>query len=222
MLALLVLFAIFNGVTTEGKRGFQNSAYSQETVEAIHTAFEDNDYAAYLTAVSAIEGKAPLSEDEFNDHVARMTLRQGIQDAVVSGDYAVYLTLTGDDIGQLTEQAFTQRSEFAVLKSALKTALEDRNYDAFVEKHAELREMRSGIVNNTGHGYGVGRKGYHGFSKSSDDEIREEKFNEMADQFEEHGEGFMWKGKHSWGRKKGHAGCSKESNESEESVTISS
>lgn len=152
----------------ENKDHSKRGAHASESKSAIHMAFEDNDYEAYIVAVTERDRQFTLTEEEFARHVQHIAKKQEIQEAFIAGDYDAYLKLTEGSMHQLSEAAFTKKSKMLALKKEMQTALGDRDYDSFVQKRQALEDL-------LGDEY-VGQKHY-----SSSEEITEERFNMLAD-----------------------------------------
>ncbi len=186
MLFVLTLYA-------ENEVHSKRSMHSSETKSAIHTAFEDNDYDAYVMAVTEKNKQSILTEEEFNSHVQKIAKKQQIRDALTADDYDAYLKLTDGSMHQLSEAAFTKKSKMLALKEEIKTALEGRDYTSFTQKKQALQELLGDeYVSHKGHG--------------DSEEITEERFGMLADRAEQHGtEGFAGKKQQGYHNKCGHS-----------------
>ena len=161
LLAVSVLFV--TGLDAESEGRFKRSMHSSETKDAIHTAFEDGDYDAYVTAITEKHEQLVLTENEFASRVEKMVKKQQIHDAFVAADHETYLTLTDGSIHQLSEAAFYKKSKMLALKEAIRTALKDRNYDSFIQKRQDLKDL-------------LGDE-----HMDDSEEVTEERFNMLAD-----------------------------------------
>lgn len=193
-LAFVASMLFVLGLDAESGSRSKRGTRSLETSNAIHTAFEDNDYDAYVAAVTAKHRQSILTKEEFDSHVQKIAEKQKIQDAFADADYQTYLELTDGSIYQLSEAAFTKKSKMFALKEEIQTALTDRDYDSFTKKRQELKDLLGDEYVSHGH--------YDG-----SDEITEDQFNVFADKHETYGtDGLGWKKQRGYhGNKCGHS-----------------
>lgn len=191
-LAFAVAALFVSGTFAESKSHFERNAYSTETKKAIYTAFEDNDYNAYVDAVTEKNKQSILTEEEFSRHAQNITKKQQIHATFTEKDYDTYSQLTDGSIHQLSEAAFQKKASMLALKDEIKAAIQDHDYETFTEKKQALRELLGNEYMELKHGDDNG-------------DMTEEQFNTLADRMEQYGEegrsdnGFMgrrWKKRH--------------------------
>ena len=180
-LVVSVLFAA--GALAEGRGFFKRGAESPETQRAIHAAFDNADYGAYVAAMDEAHRRSVLTEEAFDAHAERIARKRQINDAFTAGDYSAYLVLTEGSIRQLTEPAFRKKATMLELKAAMRAAMADRDFAAFTEKKQALRDLLGDEFMDRGHGK----------------EMTEERFNRIADRIEEHGD-LHAHGRHGFGK----------------------
>ena len=147
---------------------------SVESKADISNAFEVGDYNAYVKAFEEI-GREPISEEEFNSHIEKIENKKAVHQAIIDNNYDEYLTLTEGSIRQMSESAFAKKVEKIGIHENLRTALKDRDFVAFVTAKEELKTL-------------IGDRKFRKGGDRDREELTEEKFNKLADRFEEYGD----------------------------------
>lgn len=98
--------------------------------QAMQTAIEKNDYAAYVTAYE----KAKLSKDDFATMVKTHQARSTIQAAIEKWDYTAYVAAVKWTVmeGKVTATQFTDMVAKHTQRTAMRDAVTKNDYTAFV------------------------------------------------------------------------------------------
>ncbi|MDE0243260.1 MAG: hypothetical protein OYG31_00910 [Candidatus Kaiserbacteria bacterium] len=118
-----------------------------------------------FTAAAVAESRIPTEEESL--YLAERAERiEQIRNTFAENDYETYLELTDGSMHQLSEAAFMKKARFLALKDDVRDALQNRDYDTFVAKNTELRELLSDTHRHLRHEKRL---------------ITEEEFNALAD-----------------------------------------
>ena len=191
VLAFAVSVLFVSGVFAEGRTFFKRGADSAATKSAVHAAFENADYNAYVTAITNAHNRSILTEEEFNAHAQKIARKQQINDTFVADDYAAYSALTEGSIRQLSESTFHKKAEMLRIKEEIREAIQDRDFAAFKAKKEALKLL-------LGDEYVSHRRGK--------EEMTEEQFNALASRVEEMGGDVFGRKKGRYGHDKGFGG----------------
>lgn len=135
------------GISAATAIGFGGKGFGNEPINEnpeLQTAIDNNDYDAFMSALSSIDSEAALrfTQERFENMVLRHEAREDIQKAIENDDYNAFIEALNEKnenrLNLMTEERFAEMVQRNQNHQAIEDAIEAEDYEAWIEAVSKM------------------------------------------------------------------------------------